>query len=309
MYTIGIDIGGTSIRAGLLDENMVLHAFRRVPQADVLQGDAVEGLTQFIQAYIDDNLQGDASQVAAAAIGIPGTLDKTRSIVQSAPNVRGLDGLNLPALLSAKFPFPVGIEKDVSMLYYTDANRFGLTDECVVACYIGTGLGNAISIGGKLHTGSHGAAGELGHIPVYGSTAACGCGNAGCVECAVGGKRLARLQAELFPDTHISDLFAEHAAHPAPDAYIRQLAVPIATEVNILDPSVLILGGGVPSMNGFPQAYLEACVREHVRKPMPANDLRVIFSADDGTCGVMGAGLYARGLACGDTHCKQEEFK
>lgn len=180
------------------------------------------------------------------------------------------------------------------MLFTYDRRRFHLPDTGVVmACYVGTGLGNAICIDGKLLTGSHGAAGELGHIPHAGSQSVCGCGNIGCAETQTAGKYLAKLKDELFPETALSDLFAVHAHHPAIQGYVADLASVIATEINILDPTVVVLGGGVLAMAGFPGALLERYIREHARKPLPENEMKIIFADDDGTNGVVGAGLYA----------------
>ena len=292
MNVIGMDIGGTSLRIGTLDEKMSLTMFQKVPQKLVLQGDSVAGIVRFIAEYVR-NLPPE-TKIAALAIGIPGTLDKDCTTVLSAPNVHGLSNVPLKSALEAHFPFPILLAKDVSMLFFHDLRRFSLAHTGVMmACYVGTGIGNVISIGGSLFFGDSGAAGELGHIPAWDHHEACGCGNDGCVETAVGGKQLALLQKTLFPETDINFLFTQHANHPALQNYVRHLAIPIATEINIIDPSIVILGGGVLSMKDFPRDMLIAAIRTHARKPLPEKNLRFLFSKDNGTNGVFGAGAFA----------------
>jgi hypothetical protein len=93
--------------------------------------------------------------------------------------------------------------------------------------YVGTGLGNAICIGGQLARGDHGVAGELGHIPVPGKTDVCSCGNIGCAENYVSGKALARIRNEQFPDTPIAELFLRHQASQSLESFISSLAMTI----------------------------------------------------------------------------------
>lgn len=292
MNIVGIDIGGTNIRIGIINEEMQLTAFHKVPQESVLQNDSLEGFINFIKSYISKN--ASSMEISAMAIGVPATLDRERTTVLNAPNVHGFNGKNIKALLQVHFDYPIYIEKDVSMLFYYDIHRFCIDKAgVVIACYIGTGIGNVISIDGKLLTGNNGAAGELGHIPVWDSNEVCTCGNSGCIETLVGGKYLDKLRLDLFPCTDISDFFVEQAGHPAMETYIRHLALPIATEINILDPVTVILGGGVLSMAGFPKENLERQIHAYARKPLPEQNLKFIYSDNSGGNGVIGAGLFA----------------
>lgn len=289
---IGMDIGGTSIRTGIIDDDNNISAYKRVPQKEVLTGDSLHSLAEYIKAYINDSGE---KNIAALSIGVPAAIDKTRSIVLNAPNVSGLNGLDVKSYLQNALGFPVFLEKDVSMLFFHDMNSFGISpDESAVACYIGTGVGNAIWIDGKLLVGSNGVAGELGHIPVWDSDEICGCGNPGCIESHVGGKYLAKMQKESFPQAEIANIFTEHAEHPALKNYVRHLAIPIATEINILDPVTVVLGGGVISMEDFPREKLVEWIRMYARKPMPEKNLKFIFSCDQGENGITGAAIYAR---------------
>jgi len=292
MYTIGIDIGGTSLRIGLIDAEGVLSRFEKVPQADILRGNAPERLAEFIGQYIHKN--DVKNKVAAVCAAFPAAVDRNRAVVLNAPNIEGFNGVDVKAVLSEKLQYPVFIEKDTNTLLLYDLYRHKIDmGGVIIGVYAGTGLGNAIMIDGNLFTGSNGVAGELGHIPAWDCGEVCSCGNPGCVETFVGGKYLANLQSEHFSDVQIGELFEKRASHPLLGKYIRRLASVIATEINILDPGTVILGGGVISMPGFPSDTLIGYIRRYTRKPLPESKLKFIFSKNDGENGVIGAGIIA----------------
>src|SRR5665648_44585 len=99
------------------------------------------------------------------------------------------------------------------------------------------------------------------HIPVLGKDDICGCGNKGCIENYTSGKQLEYLQSTYFPGTEISDLFEYHSNETVVEKFIEALSIPIATEINILDPDYVILGGGVIHMKGFPNEILEQYIK------------------------------------------------
>lgn len=292
VHTIGLDIGGTHIRIGLVTASGELLHFYKFPQRELLFSESpVQQLTDYILHYI----RTLPFPPAALGIGLPATLSTDRSTVLSAPNLTQLDGAPLKSLFTQALNLPVFLIKDVEALFFHDRKALSLnTDAIVAACYIGTGIGNVISLGKKLLTGQNGCAGELGHIPVPDFDALCGCGNRGCAEVYCGGRYLAQLQQQHFPDTEMTELFTRHHTHPLLQAYIHRLALPIAAEINILDPGILLLGGGVVSMENFPFLQLEQCIRQHCRKPFPEQNLRVLQVTNDGKNGVMGAGIYAQ---------------
>ena len=293
-YVLGVDIGGTNIRLGLVDEENRLTGYRKVPQESILSGgDTVESLALYLEEYLRENAQG--KEIEALVAGIPAAMSRDRSTVWNAPNIRGFSGKNVLAVLQPHFPFPVMLERDVTMLFYYDLYQHQIPHrDIIIGCYIGTGLGNVISVDGKPLVGNDGSAGELGHIPVWDKTDLCNCGNEGCMESHVGGKYLVELQKRDFPDVAIHDLFAERGDAPQIDRYLEHLSLPIATEINILNPAVIILGGGVLSMPGFPREKLEQYIYKHSRKPFPADNLHIVYSDNGGENGIYGSALYAR---------------
>lgn len=291
---IGVDIGGTNIRVGAVEEDLRLFADRKMPQESILCGeDPLRSFCTFMKQYV--RREAGDREVDALVVGVPAALSRDRKTVLNAPNIRGFNGVNVQEKLQAEFSFPVFLEKDVTMLFYHDLYHQQIPHEGVmIGCYIGTGLGNVISIDGHLLAGSDGAACELGHIPLWDQRDLCTCGNEGCAESHVGGKYLVQLQKERFPDTPISDLFVCHGDTPEMERYIEHLSLPIATEITILNPDRVLLGGGIVSMKGFPREKLEQYLYRHTRKPLPADNLHLVYVEDTGKNGILGCALYAR---------------
>jgi len=291
MLAIGVDIGGTNLRIGCVDESRRLSNFMQVPQQSVLKGDSPVQLSLFILDYIRQYT--GKKTVQGICVGFPASVDKNRAVVLNAPNINGFNGVDAKSVLQKYLDAPVFIEKDVNLLLVHDVYKYNIPeDETIIACYIGTGLGNAILINGELLVGHNGVAGELGHIPAWDCDNPCSCGNIGCVEPLVAGKYLSVMRERHFPGTEISKLFEEHSDNRLIDEYIKHLALPIATEINIIDPSIVILGGGVISMSRFPSEKLIKAIRFYVRKPLPDANLKFIFSDNSRESGVIGAGIY-----------------
>lgn len=286
MYTLGIDIGGTNVRLGLVDKSYQLSCFERYPSCDVA---SPTELAELINSYAERHCVED--KILAVCIGFPATVSKDKSTVLSAPNFKGFDGVNMREALKGKINYPVFVDKDVNLLVLYDLYKSGSEAKDIVACYVGTGLGNAVMIDGKLLSGHNGVAGELGHIPFGDTENECGCGNIGCCEPLVGGKYLSALADSL--DTDIALLFVTHKDNEKLRIYIDRLARVIASEVNILDPQLVILGGGVIGMNAFPKDNLVSDIKKYARKPLPHDNLKIIFSENTSESGVIGAGIQA----------------
>lgn len=292
LYTLGADIGGTNFRLGIVSPEGQIISFDRKPSS-VLHENASENLANEIRTHIAEN--GFTERISAVAVGLPSLIDKSRSTVLSTPNLKGFDNLKLKDELEKYLGIPVFIERDVNFLLQNDMEKLGLESEKnVLGFYVGTGFGNSVFLGGEFYTGSNGAAGELGHIPILGNSLKCTCGNTGCVETVCSGKALEELAEKHFPDTDIKQVFKTHGSEPILKTFVHNLAVPIATEINILDPDVCIIGGGVIDMECFPKEILFDAVHFYTRKPYPEKSIRLLFTRHDQKSGVFGSGIFAQ---------------
>lgn len=290
-YILGIDIGGTNFRIGLVSCEYTVEDFKIIPSSTLQNGGFIENLSKEIKEYINKY----KNEIEAVGIGFPSCVSKDKKFVYSTPNMKNLDNVNVTDQLSAKINMPVFINKDVNFLMLDDIKKHKMEeDKIVLGFYIGTGFGNAVYINGHILEGKNGVAGELGHIPVMGSNDICSCGNTGCIEIYASGKNLQKIVKENFSEDKIDDVFLKHSENEIIKKYIETLALPIATEINIFDPDYIIIAGGVPIMKGFPKEYLKECVYKHARKPYPAKNLNIIYSEHDQKSGVLGAACYIR---------------
>ncbi len=288
---VGFDLGGTNFRVGRVNANYELsHPERTSSLALFDDDDPLATMGNFLESYIERT----GGEVAAIVGGFPATVDRDRRRVLSTSNIASMQNLDVADVFEERFGLPVFIDRDVNMLLRHDIHSLGLpTKGVVVGVYVGTGLGNGISVDGRVLVGRHGAAGELGHIPVLGNPRVCGCGNTGCIETLSSGLYLTEALEASGLDVDISQVFVQCPDEPFVDSMIWNIAAAIATEVNIFDPEVVILGGGVVQMAGFPGALLEDRVITMARKPWPAGDLRFVYSVPGQHNGVIGAGILA----------------
>ena len=146
---IGIDIGGTNLRIGAIGRENEVTAFekRSTPQIFYSMdagGELVRLIRDFIGAY---GLEG---VVKGICVGVPATLNRERTVVLQAPNIRGLDGRNVVGLLRETFGVPVWLMKDVCTALFYDREKYHVPQcELLLGIYIGTGIGNIICVNGK----------------------------------------------------------------------------------------------------------------------------------------------------------------
>ena len=290
---LGVDIGGTNTRLMLMDSNQQFYGYQKVPtQLWATSGDPLSGLQQLIESYLDK--AGVRQQVARVMLGLPGILSRDRQTVLSLPFISALDNRPVAQLLSQSLGLKVVMDKDVNHLMWWDLTRLSHLPDVAVGVYLGTGLGNSLWLNQDFYHGAHGAAGELGHIPLAGNLALCPCGKVGCVETLTSGNWLAGWKRQHAADTAFENLFTDYGQHADLLEFVDRLGRTIASEMNILDPEYLILGGGVLSMAAFPLARLEQQIRLHLRGPQPAEGLTIIQSGVTDETGCRGACLAAQ---------------
>jgi len=247
MLSVGLDVGGTKTLGVALDEaGRVVADVRRPtdPGPDGVVRTAVEVVDGLREAT------GDPLAVPVG-VGIPGLVDGARGIVRHAVNV-GITGEPLPLadLLSERLRTTVTVENDANAATLGAVAQTGHDD--LVYLSIGTGLAAGLAFGGRLRRGAHGAAGEVGHLPIDPDGVVCGCGQTGCIETIASGSALAA--AWPVAQGHPADaLFAAAAAgDPKAIAVRDRFAAGTAAAIRVLclavDPDLVVLGGGVAQL-------------------------------------------------------------
>ncbi len=263
-----IDMGGTSLRLGHLFEGKPVGMFQTLPTSALRQAsDPVAFLAEAVKAYTEaQNLR-----VEALIIGVPFTPDRNLSTALTSPNIRNLEGAPIKTGLEQHLGIKVMLERDINLLllgeWYAGAAK-GIKD--VFGMFVGTGVGGSFLQAGSPFRGASGGAVELGHIPIRAEGKVCVCGNIDCLEAYACGHTLVAL-AERY-DTQVDQIFAladSAELRQELDAFVRDLAYALASAINLFQPDLALVGGGIPAMKAFPKEQFKSIFYEHLRKPVP----------------------------------------
>ena len=265
MYYIGIDIGGTNLKAGLVDENYRITATKKTS----LQFESMEQMGETLAAMAIGLVEENGiprNQVASVGMGFPGPVDDRRGVVIKTVNIP-IRSMPVVELFHRHWDIPVhlGNDADCAALgeyyHYEDKNI-----ESLILVTLGTGIGTGIILNGRIHTGINGCAGEGGHIVIVHGGEQCSCGRKGCWERYASANALIR-QTMAAMDAHADSAMwglvggdlsrvdgrtafeakrkGDAAAKAVVDQYLEYLASGLANFVNIFQPEVIALGGGV----------------------------------------------------------------
>jgi glucokinase len=259
--TIGIDIGGTKVAAGVVDDggHVLARARRRTPSRDPEH--LVDVVSEIVRQLLSEH------DVAAVGVGAAGFVDAARTTVLFAPNLAWRD-TPLRDEIAARIDLPVVVENDANAAAWGEY-RFGAGEQHpqVVVLTIGTGIGAGLILNGNLYRGGFGIAGEPGHVRVVPGGRQCGCGNLGCWEQYCSGTALVRAAQEIATerpddgrrllemaegvegiDGPVVTRAAQEGDPAAVDCFTeigRWLGQGMADLAAVLDPGRFVIGGGV----------------------------------------------------------------
>jgi glucokinase len=307
---LGLDLGGTNIKGVLLDPKTLKTVHRLQVPTYAGRGAAavIETMTQTVKE-LAARAKSENKRIAGLGIGSAGLVHQ--GTVRNSPNLPGWQGaVPLLRLLKAKLrkpPLPLVIDNDANCFVLAESfcgaarghrNVIGLT--------LGTGVGGGIMIGGRLYRGSTGGAGELGHVSIKLDGPACLCGNKGCLEAMAGANSILtrykgltskfRIQNAELTVEEISAL-AKKGDRSAVNALAETgtlLGVALANYVNIFNPEMIVIGGGVAQAG---KHLMEPAVAEMKQRAMPFNAAMVkVKPARLGPwAGAIGAALLNKG--------------
>jgi glucokinase len=234
---VGVDLGGTKLAAGVVDESGAVVARAR--------RDTPEGPEAVVEAVVDLIGELDAAQLPVG-IGAAGFVDSRRRRVLFAPNL-GWQDVPFADLVAARLNAPVVLENDANAAAWAEA-RFGAGAGVpdLVLVTVGTGIGGGIVLGGALVRGGFGIAAELGHFPLVRDGRPCPCGQAGCWEQYASGGALTRAARERGVDDVAAACRAGDATALGCLAEVGTwLGAGLAAVAAVLDPQLILVGGGV----------------------------------------------------------------
>ena len=268
---IGIDVGGTNIKMGLVNQEGHIF-FKTALNTKAYISDKeklIKALAEVILVSLRQN-KITVKGVAGIGIGLPGLIDPSAGVVRFLPNIPGWKNVSLKKYLERYTGIPVFLENDVNMITLGEwkfgAGR-GLKD--IVCITLGTGVGGGLILDGRLYRGAGWAAGEVGHIPLNEEGPKCNCGGWACLENSAGNQYLNAQAAKRFGRKvmamkDVGDL--ARAGDKKAFAFWEEVGVHLANGltgvVNLLNPSHIIVGGGMANNSRFIFPALRKRIKE-----------------------------------------------
>ena len=311
MYRIGIDLGGTNIAAGLVnEEKRIVDSLSVKTNAPRPVAVVIEDMAELVDALIQRN-ELSRSEIASVGVGVPCTVNEENGHLEDANNL-GWDDEPFLNLLGERLQLPVFFGNDANTAAWAEYCCGDYAEDSFLMLTIGTGIGGGIILGGKLWAGVNGAAGEFGHLSIKYDGIPCTCGRRGCFEAYGSANALieqARGQMESHRDSVLWQLCSgdssrleaktvfdgaaagDTLSEKVLDQYTDYLAEGIASVINLFQPAYLCIGGGVSRAGDA----LLIPVREKVKKlrysQSAKKNTNIILAKLNNDAGIIGAAL------------------
>ena len=312
MYYLGIDLGGTNIAAGIVDEEMKLVHKASIPTEAKAGAESIVARMAEVARQAIEGCGITVDDIKSIGIGSPGAIDPEKGVVIYANNL-GFSNTALAEMLGSYFPGKaVYVENDANVAAWAEAKCGAAAGtENSVTITLGTGVGGGMIINGKLYSGFNHAGGELGHIVIREGGRPCTCGRKGCWEAYASVTGLIHTTKEHMkanPDTlmwkiagsleKVNGLTSFDAmrkgdaeAQKVVDEYLHSVATGLVDILNILQPEVLCIGGGISKEGDYLLKPVKAFAEKEMysRFNMLKTDIRIAKLGND--AGIIGAAL------------------
>ncbi|PNI08488.1 sugar kinase [Arthrobacter sp. AFG7.2] len=292
---LAVDVGATHVALAVTDLGGAVLAEHRVNQPVADGPEKVLGLVVREAGKLLASASGKTVELAGVGIGLPGPVEHDTGRPVNPPIMPGWDGFDVVSYVQRSLPVPVLVDNDVNIMALGERAAHWPEEDNFLFVKVATGIGAGIISSGELQRGANGTAGDLGHVRVpRGDDVLCRCGNHGCLEALASGPAIAgtlrrgRLEADQGRD--VLTLVAQgnpEAIHALRQAG-RDLGDVLATVVNLLNPSVIVIGGSI----GASGEHLVAGVREVVYRrslPLATSQLRIGLSRAGDKAAILGA--------------------
>lgn len=250
MFSIGVDLGGTKVRVGVMDEAGELSFDREIP---TLAERGPEAIIRDVLLLVTEAMQQVPKlDIVGVGVGSPGPLNPKTGLILSPPNLPGWDKTPLRDIIADATNLPVYLENDANVAGLAE-HRYGAGKGTTDMVYftVSTGIGGGAIVNGKLVQGAIGAAAEFGHMVVDLHGPVCRCGNRGCLEALASGTGIATIGSAKYGKPVTAGDIANwaNAGDAVASALLADaftaLGVGVVNVINAFDPEVVVIGGGV----------------------------------------------------------------
>ena len=278
MNRIGIDLGGTKIEGILTDENYKSITRKRIPTN---QEEGYNSILESIKNLIQELVQ-ESNDKVSIGVCTPGALSLSSGLIKNS-NTQCLIGKDFQNDLKNILHYNVSIENDANCFALAEAKLgAGKNSNLVFGVIMGTGVGGGIIIDGKIHHGRTNVAGEWGHHCLHPEGNICYCGNKGCVETYISGPALEKKWSNLTNQNQLLPEIIKRSDNPNfpnwKKSFLDDFGLSLANVIDILDPDVIVLGGGVSNIdflyNEGKNSIYEKVFSDIVDTPITKNELR-----------------------------------
>ncbi|KAF0134352.1 MAG: glucokinase [Candidatus Saganbacteria bacterium] len=283
---IGIDLGGSKIAAAAADQSGNIVSEIIVPtEAEHGRKKVISNIEKAI-AHLKASTKANILKIG---IGVPGPINYETGMVISPPNLPGWKKVNLKEILSNFYNAPVFVDNDANCAALGEA-LFGAGKKATNFIFItvSTGIGGGIIINKNIYRGATGSAGEFGHMIIDPSGPRCGCGNKGDLEALASGTSIKKRSGEDAMAIHIKAQQGDKKAKKIIYKTAHYLGVGIANLVNIFNPELVIVGGGLSNMGAL---LLKPTIKEFKKYvlPLPGKSVKIVRAKLGARAGLLGA--------------------
>jgi glucokinase len=289
-YLIGIDIGGTNLRAAIVSkEGEILEVFKA--ENEVSKG-AIYNLDKLVNHI---KKSWNKYQVEKIGVGVPGPVDIKAGIILSPVNLRGWGNFNIKEYLSEQLNLPVKVNNDANVAGLSES-LVGSAKECESVFYItvSTGVGGALILDKKIINGAHSQAGEIYNMIINEDDYSHVGLNRGGLEGQCSGVNIARIASEAYGKTvttkEVFDLYErnDEKANNVIEKWIDNISIGISNIITVVDPEAIVIGGAVLIYNNYLLPKIVECVKTKVANPAMV-DIRIAQIGDN--AGLIGAAM------------------
>jgi glucokinase len=314
-YFVGVDLGGTKILAGVFDDKLnCLGKAKMSTKSERGPEEVIERIARCARDAVDE-CDLDFKQVRALGVGAPGAVDAETGRVIFAPNLQWQD-VALKKILEKQLGLPVSVENDCNSATLGVFEKELLSKpRHLIGVFIGTGIGGGIILDGKLYSGFNGTAGEIGHMVIQVGGPKCNCGNRGCFEALASRGAIFRTIHAAIKDgqkTVLTDMLGPELtdlrsgdlrkAIRKGDKVVEKIVedaaeytgIAVANLINILNPEVVVLGGGVIDALGDDMMAIIVETAEDYAMSGTNKGIEVVASKVGDDAGIIGGAVLAR---------------
>lgn len=311
-YYLGIDLGGTNIAAGVVDENYIIVAQCSTKTRSPRPAEEIINDMAFVAMDAIKKSNLELNDIEWVGVGAPGSVNQDTGVVEYSNNL-GFYDVPMKKMLEERLQKKVYIENDANAAAYGEYLGGSAKDVNIsVMVTLGTGVGGGIVIDNKIYTGFNFAGAELGHSVIELDGRPCTCGRKGCLESYASATGLIMTTKEIMEENKDSLMWkvcdgdinrvngrtsfdamrqGDKAAKEVVDTYVKQLACGITNIINIFQPDMLCIGGGISHEGAWLLDPLKEIVQKEVYSRNSARNTQIVAATLGNDAGIIGAAL------------------